>query len=55
MAVVSSWSDLFPERLETGETLPIVATVNFLISTLVELQCGMPDESGDYVKSSRTY
>jgi hypothetical protein len=29
MAVESSWSDLFPEKLVTGETLPAVAKTKF--------------------------
>src|SRR5262245_61294623 len=38
MAVESSWIDLFPERLVTGETSILVARTIYLVSTLKRLQ-----------------
>jgi hypothetical protein len=38
MAVESSWIDLFPERLVTGETFISVAITIYIVSTLERLQ-----------------
>lgn len=53
-AVVNSWIDLFSEKLETNETSLPVARIKFINQHSRNIADRKSDESGNYVKSSRS-
>jgi hypothetical protein len=52
-AVVNSWCELFPERLETGETYTKVAKIMKIYLHSISTANWMLEGGIDYVKSSR--
>ena len=53
MAIVNSWCELAPEKLETDETPILVAMILMRSRHSKKTADGRSEEGGNYVKSSR--